>query len=173
MLTGLVGLSMRDVALTRDEDEGLMAGLLKSDKAPNGTSRRADWLDDNADCLGRWYVSEVRRNYRGYSPSRQGGGCDRPCRPCYDCAGTDFGESHRINHISKTVLSIVKFGGPGRTVLSLSQKADIFGFTMFWSPSFDGMADLTPYFNHVIASYTRIQTVPHVLVKWGRLLRLR
>ena len=42
---------------------------------------------------------------------------------------------------------------------------------MFWSPSFDGMADLTPYFNHVIASYTGIQTVPHVQVKWGRLLR--
>ena len=55
--------------------------------------------------------------------------------------------------------------------LSLSQKADIFGFTMFWSPSFDGMADLTPYFNHVIASYNGIQTVPHVQVKWGRLLR--
>ena len=33
---------------------------------------------------------------------------------------------------------------------------------MFWSPSFDGKADLTPYFNHVIASYTGIQTVPHV-----------
>ena len=55
--------------------------------------------------------------------------------------------------------------------LSLSQKADIFGFTMFWSPSFDGMADLTPYFNHVIASYNGIQNVPHVQVKWGRLLR--
>ena len=38
---------------------------------------------------------------------------------------------------------------------------------MFWSPSFDGKADLTPYFNHVIASYTGIQTVPHVQVKWG------
>ena len=65
----------------------------------------------------------------------------------------------------------VSHGGPECTVLSLSQKADIFGFTMFWSPSFDGMADLTPYFNHVIASYTGIQTVPHVQVKWGRLLR--
>ena len=42
---------------------------------------------------------------------------------------------------------------------------------MFWSPSFDGMADLTPYFNHVIASYHGIQNVPHVQVKWGGLLR--
>ena len=42
---------------------------------------------------------------------------------------------------------------------------------MFWSPSFDGMADLTPYLNHVTASYTGIQTVPHVQIKWGRLLR--
>ena len=36
---------------------------------------------------------------------------------------------------------------------------------MFWSPSFDGMADLTPYFTHVIASYTGIQTVLYVQVK--------
>ena len=42
---------------------------------------------------------------------------------------------------------------------------------MFWSPSFDGMADLTPYLNHVTASYTGIQTVPHVQIKWERLLR--
>ena len=73
--------------------------------------------------------------------------------------------------LNGSVLSTVHDGGPERTELSLSQKADIFGFTMFWSPSFDGMADLTPYFNHVIASYNGIQTVPHVQVKWGRLLR--
>ena len=64
-LTRLVGLLMRDVALTRDEVVGLMAGLLTSEAAPTSTTRLADWLDDNADGLGRRYVSELRRNYRG------------------------------------------------------------------------------------------------------------
>ena len=64
-LTRLVGLLMRDVALTRDEVDGLMAGLLTSGKPPTGRTRLADWLDDNADSLGRRYVSELRRNYRG------------------------------------------------------------------------------------------------------------
>ena len=52
-LTRLVGLLMRDVALTRDEVVGLMAGLLTSEAAPTGTTRLSDWLDDNADGLGR------------------------------------------------------------------------------------------------------------------------
>ncbi len=63
-LTGLVGLLMRDMALTRDEVDGLTAGLLTSDAAPTGTTRLSDWLKDNADGLGRRYVSELRRNYR-------------------------------------------------------------------------------------------------------------
>ena len=63
-LTGLVGLLMRDMALTRDEVDGLMAGLLTSGEPPTGTTRLADWLDDNADGLGRRYVSELGRNYR-------------------------------------------------------------------------------------------------------------
>ena len=32
--------------------------------------------------------------------------------PCYDRAVADFGEPSRPSHISKMVLSIVKFGGP-------------------------------------------------------------
>ena len=32
--------------------------------------------------------------------------------PNYDQAVTDFGEPARTSHISKMVLSIVKFGGP-------------------------------------------------------------
>ena len=43
-LTRLVGLLMRDVALTRDEVVGLMAGLLTSEAAPTGTTRLSDWL---------------------------------------------------------------------------------------------------------------------------------
>ena len=64
VLTRLVGLLLRDVVLTRDEVDGLMAGLLTSDAAPAGTTRLGEWLAGNADALGRQYVSEFRRNYR-------------------------------------------------------------------------------------------------------------
>ena len=63
-LTRLVGLLMRDMALTRDEVEGLMAGLLASEEPPTGMTRLADWLAENGDGLGRRYVSELRRNWR-------------------------------------------------------------------------------------------------------------
>ena len=63
-LTRLVGLLMRDMALTRDEVVGLMAGLLTSGEPPTGTTRLSDWLAENGDGLGRRYVSELRRNYR-------------------------------------------------------------------------------------------------------------
>ena len=64
-LTGLVSLLMRDMALTHDEVVGLMDGLLTSDEPPTGTTRLSDWLEANADGLGRVYVSELRRNWRG------------------------------------------------------------------------------------------------------------
>ena len=63
-LTRLVGLLLRDVVLTRDEVDGLMAGLLTSDAAPAGITRLGEWLAGNAAALGRRYVSEFRRNYR-------------------------------------------------------------------------------------------------------------
>ena len=63
-LTRLVGLLLRDVVLTRDEVDGLMAGLLTSQAAPAGTTRLGDWLEDNPDILGRTYVSDFRRNHR-------------------------------------------------------------------------------------------------------------
>ena len=64
VLTGLVGLLMRDMALTHDEVVGLMDGLLTSDEPPTGTTRLSDWLAENRDGLGRRYVSELRRNFR-------------------------------------------------------------------------------------------------------------
>ena len=62
-MTRLVGLLLRDVVLTRDEVDGLMAGLLTSHGAPAGTARLAGWLEDNPGILGRQYVSELRRNF--------------------------------------------------------------------------------------------------------------
>ena len=63
-LTRLVGLLLRDVVLTRDEVDGLMAGLLTSHAALAGTTRLGEWLEGNADILGRRYVSELRRNHQ-------------------------------------------------------------------------------------------------------------
>ena len=42
-----------------------MAGLLTSEAAPTGTTKLRDWLAEYGDGLGRRYVSELRRNYRG------------------------------------------------------------------------------------------------------------
>ena len=64
VLTGLIGLLIRDVVLTRDEIDGLMDGLLTSDGPPTGTTSLSEWLHDNADALGHRYVSELRRNFR-------------------------------------------------------------------------------------------------------------
>ena len=68
-LTGLVGLLMRDMALTHDEVVGLIDGLLTSEEPPTGTTRLSDWLAENGDGLGRRYVSELRRNF----PARRNG----------------------------------------------------------------------------------------------------
>ena len=63
-LSQLVGLLVRDVVLVRDEIDGLMAGLLKSDAPPTCGAKLSDWLRDNASGLGRRYVSELKRNYK-------------------------------------------------------------------------------------------------------------
>ena len=63
-LTRLVGLLLRDVVLTKDEVDGLMAELLTSGLAPTGSASLRDWLTGNADVLGQRYVSEMKRNFR-------------------------------------------------------------------------------------------------------------
>ena len=64
-LTRLVGLLLRDTVLSRDEVDGLVARLLTSDSKPTGVTRLSEWLKDNSGGLGRRYVSELRRNFRG------------------------------------------------------------------------------------------------------------
>jgi uncharacterized protein YbjT (DUF2867 family) len=63
-LTTLVGWLVRDVVLTRDEIEGLMAGLLVSDAPPTGATGFSGWLAENGGTLGRRYASELDRHYR-------------------------------------------------------------------------------------------------------------
>ena len=51
-LTRLVGLMLRDVVLSREEVDGLMAGLLTSNSSPTGTTRLADWPTITVKSLG-------------------------------------------------------------------------------------------------------------------------
>jgi hypothetical protein len=62
-LSAMVGSVMRDRLVTRAELAGLMQGLLTSRGEPTGTRRLADWLRENADSVGRSYVSERLRNW--------------------------------------------------------------------------------------------------------------
>ena len=60
----LAGLLVRDVTLTRDELDGLMAGHLVSANPPTGAAKFSDWLRENGAALGRRYASELARHYR-------------------------------------------------------------------------------------------------------------
>jgi uncharacterized protein YbjT (DUF2867 family) len=62
--TTLLGWLVRDVVLTREEIDELMAGLLVSREAPCGRTRLSEWLRDNANHLGKRYASELDRHYR-------------------------------------------------------------------------------------------------------------
>ena len=62
-LTRLAGILTHDVVLTRDEIDGLMAGLPVSDARATGTTLLSEWLAENGDRLGRSYRSELKRHY--------------------------------------------------------------------------------------------------------------
>jgi NADH dehydrogenase len=64
-LTRVAGIALRDVVLTRDEVDGLMQSLLVSDTV-TGADRFSGWVRENGDALGRRYVSELGRNFRGH-----------------------------------------------------------------------------------------------------------
>jgi uncharacterized protein YbjT (DUF2867 family) len=61
-LARLIGLVVRDLVLTRDEIEGLMANLLVSRGPATGQTYLSQWLTENADTLGTSYTSELRRH---------------------------------------------------------------------------------------------------------------
>jgi NADH dehydrogenase len=50
-----------DVLVTREEIDGLMAGLLCVDTPATGTTRLTDWIRRHAHTLGRGYTSELAR----------------------------------------------------------------------------------------------------------------
>lgn len=67
---GTLGRLLGDVILTRQELDGLMAGLLVSHEPPTGRIRFTDWLARNADWLGRDHLSELGRHFD--APSSRG-----------------------------------------------------------------------------------------------------
>jgi len=60
-LASLLGAWKGDVVITREEIDGLMAGLLCVDSPPAGETRLTDWAIEHADTLGRRYASELAR----------------------------------------------------------------------------------------------------------------
>jgi NADH dehydrogenase len=60
----LIGLAIRDVILTKDELNGLMANMLTSEQEPNAQTKFSDWLDDNGNNIGTSYASELDRHFR-------------------------------------------------------------------------------------------------------------
>jgi NADH dehydrogenase len=63
-LTRTAGLFLRDVVLTRDELESLMAGLLVSHEPALGRARFTEWVEEHAATMGQAYASELQRNFR-------------------------------------------------------------------------------------------------------------
>jgi len=57
----LLGKLVGDVVITRDEIEGLMAGLLYVNAPPAGNTFLTDWTKAHAGSLGRKYTSELAR----------------------------------------------------------------------------------------------------------------
>jgi NADH dehydrogenase len=57
----IIGLLLSDVFVTRDEIKVLMADLLHVDSPPTGETKLTEWIDENADTLGRRYASVMAR----------------------------------------------------------------------------------------------------------------
>jgi len=59
----LLGLFVRDVLLTPEEVDGLMANLLISKEPPRCKTSLRDWLDANRESLGIRYASELKKHF--------------------------------------------------------------------------------------------------------------
>ncbi|HEX5942193.1 MAG TPA: hypothetical protein VFY66_07935, partial [Anaerolineales bacterium] len=65
-----ISLFVRDVVLTPEEVDGLMAGLLVSKEPPRGKIHLADWLEKNKDRVGAEYASEIKKHYQSAAIAR-------------------------------------------------------------------------------------------------------
>jgi uncharacterized protein YbjT (DUF2867 family) len=60
----VIGRMVGDVMVTRDELDGLMAGLVTTEGPKTGVRGLTEWLAQNAAVVGKRYASEVSRHYR-------------------------------------------------------------------------------------------------------------
>jgi NADH dehydrogenase len=58
-----LGAVVRDVVLTSDEIDGLMAGLLVSHAPPLGRIAFSEWVEQSGASVGRRYANELRRHF--------------------------------------------------------------------------------------------------------------
>jgi NADH dehydrogenase len=59
-----IGFITGDVLVTKDEIEGLSAGLLVSEDPPTGKTALSTWIEEHQHELGTRYASELERHYR-------------------------------------------------------------------------------------------------------------
>lgn len=69
----VISLFVRDVVLTPEEVDGLMAGLLVSTAPARAEIHLADWLEENKDKVGARYASEIKKHYNLFTQSGAGG----------------------------------------------------------------------------------------------------
>jgi uncharacterized protein YbjT (DUF2867 family) len=60
----LISLFVGDVVITKEEADGLMAGLLVSSDPPRGLTRLSNWLEANRETVGIKYASEIVRHFK-------------------------------------------------------------------------------------------------------------
>lgn len=65
-----LSLFVRDVLLTPEEVDGLMANLLVSSEAPRCPTKISEWMREHKDSLGATYASELERHY--FQPGKVG-----------------------------------------------------------------------------------------------------
>ena len=63
-LSSLLGVALRDRLLTRDEYRAMAAGCADTEGPATGRIALSDWLEEQADTLGRHYANEIDRHYR-------------------------------------------------------------------------------------------------------------
>ena len=63
-LSRLIGYIVKDVVLTKEEIDGLLANLLVSSQPPTGSTGFTEWLEKNVAILGTHYSSELSRHYQ-------------------------------------------------------------------------------------------------------------
>lgn len=67
VLTGLVGMLVRDRLLTPDEYRAMADGMADSDAPTTGRVVLTEWIAEHADTLGRRYANELQRHFRPVS----------------------------------------------------------------------------------------------------------